>query len=301
MVTDTKPPSKTCSRCNETKEPGMFIKKRNICKTCANTRKQEIYRTKVIDVESTKECNTCHETKLESSFVKNRNMCSECNCKRRRIKYENDEEHRLILIQRASAFKHNKVVERQKAKLEEIGEGNKKCSNCSEIKPECNFRYNRLKCRTCERDDPIEKFKRIVRGRIHSALYRGKGKSKNTIKYLGACSKDYLEWILHNDKNYTLENRGKVWHIDHVIPVSLFDLDDEEQQTIAFNWRNTMPLDAKENLQKHNRISKLQIEQHYKHLSDYHKEKNIEFPQVFIDLFAKHLVAGTPLEPSLPS
>lgn len=29
-------------------------------------------------------------------------------------------------------------------------------------------------------------------------------------------------------------------------------------------------------------------------------KKNIEMPQEFIDLFAKYLVAGTPLEPSLP-
>jgi hypothetical protein len=30
-----------------------------------------------------------------------------------------------------------------------------------------------------------------------------------------------------------------------------------------------------------------------------HKE-HIDLPQVFIDLFVKHLVAGNPLEPSLP-
>jgi hypothetical protein len=37
-----------------------------------------------------------------------------------------------------------------------------------------------------------------------------------------------------------------------------------------------------------------------KKLLDYHKEKNIEMPQKYIDLFAKHLDAGNPLEPSLP-
>jgi hypothetical protein len=61
-----------------------------------------------------------------------------------------------------------------------------------------------------------------------------------------------------------------------------------------------MPLSAKENLAKNNRIIATQIEQHYNHLLEYNKEKNIELPQVFIDLFAKHLVAGNPLEPSLP-
>lgn len=31
-----------------------------------------------------------------------------------------------------------------------------------------------------------------------------------------------------------------------------------------------------------------------------HKEHSIDLPQVFVDLFVKHLVAGNPLEPSLP-
>ena len=235
-----------------------------------------------------------------SCFLKTRKLCYECNNKKRRIKYENDEIHRLKLIQRATIFKHNQVVARQKAKQEEIGDDNKKCSVCSSIKPKCNFRYNRLKCRTCERDDPLDKFKRSVRGRIHIALHKGNGKTMNTIKYLGANSAEYIQWILHNDQNYTLENRGKIWHIDHVIPLSRFDLNDEDEQLIAFNWRNTMPLSAKENLSKNCKIISSQIEQHYKHLSDYHKEKNITMPQVFIDLFARYLVAGTALEPSLP-
>lgn len=290
MVTDTKPSEKTCSRCDETKDFALFIKKRNICKACANTRKKEIYNSIIIDVNSTKECTLCEGTKLISSFVKRRTICCECNNNLRRIKYENDEQHRLKLIQMASTFKHKKVVEKQLAKLEEIGEDNKRCSSCSQIKPKCNFRYNRLKCRNCERDEPLDKFKRIIRGRIHSALSKGKGKSMNTINYLGTSSKDYLQWILHNEKNYTLENRGKIWHIDHVIPLSRFNLDNEQEQMVAFNWRNTMPLVAKENLSKNNKIISSQIEHHYKHLLDYHKEKNIEMPQVFIDLFAKHLV-----------
>ena len=92
-------------------------------------------------------------------------------------------------------------------------------------------------------------------------------------------------------------NHGKKWHIDHVIPISKFDLDNEEQQLIAFNWRNTMPLSCKENLIKNNKIIKLQVELHYKNLLDYHLEHTLDLPQVYIDLFAKYLVAGSPLEP----
>ena len=38
----------------------------------------------------------------------------------------------------------------------------------------------------------------------------------------------------------------------------------------------------------------------YKTLIKYHLENKLDLPQVFIDLFAKHLDAGKPLEPSLP-
>jgi len=136
-----------------------------------------------------------------------------------------------------------------------------------------------------------------VRRTVWNALVK---KDKHTIEYLGISTKEYLDWLLSINEKYTLENRGKEWHIDHVIPLSKFNLENKSEQLIAFNWRNTMPLSPKENLSKNCKIIKTQIEQHYKKLVDYHKEKNIEMPQEFIDLFAKHLVDGEPLKPSLP-
>jgi hypothetical protein len=94
-----------------------------------------------------------------------------------------------------------------------------------------------------------------------------------------------------------LDNHGVVWHIDHVIPLSRFNLKNEQDILVAFNWRNTMPLLATENLSKNNKILKPQIEQHLKTLTDYHGKNSIELPQVYIDLFAKYLEAGNPLEP----
>ena len=295
-VTETKPLEKSCSKCGETKLEDKFIPKRNICKTCRNEKSREKYKANET-VELQLKCNCCNIEKLNSMFHKSRKICKECVNEKRRNHYKDDEDHRIKLIKSATTFKHNKVLERQKNILEEIGEGNKKCSWCNIIKHHLRFRYNRLKCRDCERDDPIEKFKRIVRGRIWSAL---KNKNKHTVEYLGCNSSDYLNWLSKYNEKYNLENRGKEWHIDHVIPLSKFNLDDTKEQLIAFNWRNTMPLSPKENLSKNSKILIPQIEQHYKKLLDYHKEKKIEFPQEFIDLFAKYLVAGNPLEPSLP-
>ena len=296
-VSDTKPLEKSCSKCGEIKTEDKFIIKRNICKECRNNKSRAKYKSLEINEELQQNCNFCNKEKPISSFIKNRKICKDCNNSKRQLKYNTDEEHRKLLIKRVIKFKHNKVLEKQKLKEDEIGNGNKKCNSCNNIKPNCNFRNKRLKCKICERDVPIEKFKRVIRSRIISAINR---KSKHTCYYLGCNSNDYLNWILSNNNGYTLENRGKDWHIDHVIPLSKFNLDDEEEQQLAFNWRNTMPLSAKENLSKNNKILKPQIEQHINNLIEYHKNNNLEIPEKFIDLFAKYLDDGKPLKPSLP-
>jgi hypothetical protein len=122
----------------------------------------------------------------------------------------------------------------------------------------------------------------------------------NTIEYLGTTSSDYLKWIMNYNDQYTIENRGTDWHIDHVIPLSHFNLHDKDEQLIAFNWRNTMPFSASENLKKNCKIIPSQLEQHFEKIKEYHEKNNIELPKTFIDLFAKHLDAGNTLKQSLP-
>jgi hypothetical protein len=282
-VTDTKPLEKCCSKCKNIKNEDKFIKNRNICKECRNNRSKEIYNSIDVSNEIEHECVVCSKSKIQSLFIKNRNICKECNNNKRKEKYNTDEEHRKQLIKMASDFKHNKVIERQKLKEIEIGVDNKKCSNCNNIKHQNCFRYNRLKCKDCERDEPLEKLKRTIRSRIISALNK---KQKHTVEYLGCSIDNYLKWLLCINNKYTLENRGSEWHIDHVIPLSHFDLENEKQQQIAFNWRNTMPLSVKENLSKNNKIIIEQIEQHYKKLVEYSIENKLDLPQEYINLFA---------------
>ncbi len=245
-------------------------------------------------------CLNCEISKSPIDFyARKKTICKDCFNERRREKYKNNEEHRQKIIKMATEFKKKKTIVNQQIKLEKqlaIGLENKQCRYCETIKPKERFRHNRLKCKDCERDDPPEKFKRYVRTRIYNCL-RNKNKTQHSIVYLGCSSEDYFKWMFKYDDKYNLENHGKLWHIDHVVPLSLFDLNDETQQLIAFNWRNTMPLNSKENMSKNNRISITQIKNHFDKLVDYHKENNIYFPQEFINLFAKHLDAGSPLEP----
>ena len=284
-VTDTKliEKQKECSKCGCIKNESLFIPKRNICKECRNKNNREKYNSLLIINEIEQECNICNNNKLLSLFIKNKKICIDCNNNKRRAKYETDNEHRMKIIKQANDFKKNKIIEKNKIKEAEIGIDNIKCNYCFEIKNNQRFRHNRLKCKDCEREEPISKIIRSVRSRILSAI---KHKSKHTIDYLGCNCVDYLKWLLTNDERYTFENYGKEWHIDHVIPLSKFDITNEEEQLIAFNWRNTMPLSVKENLSKNNKIIKPQIEQHYKKLQEYHFKNNIILPQEFINLFA---------------
>ena len=292
--------NKKCSKCDQSKYIFEFIKNRNICKKCYNHAKNIKYKSIQIDLNSEKECKKCNTVKPAIEFIKKRLICKDCNNEIRRNKYNTDEVHRNILIQNAIDFKQKKKIKKDNEKLKtqlEIGIDNKICKYCKIIQPVTNYRHNRLKCKKCEYYDPDNKIKKNVRSYIYNKLNI---KTKNTIEYLGCNYDEYFRWISDNTNNYTIGNHGKLWHIDHVIPLSCFDLNNEKEQSIAFNWRNTMPLSCKENLSKNNKINKSQIGQHFEHLINYHKKYSIEIPNDFIELFAKHLVAGNPLETSLP-
>jgi len=299
MEADTKPKTKTCSKCDGIKEVESFIQNKNVCKECRNEYTRTRYKNVEISDNKMVKCNHCNIEMPSSEIVKNRTVCKKCNNEKRRNKYATDDELRKKLIETATTFKQKRLAERNAVKQEKlenleqkIGKENTICKYCKEVKPKTRFRFNRLKCADCEREEPLEKFKRSVRSRIYIAL--NKKKNKHTIEYLGCNSEEYLKWLEYNSSNYTLNNRGKDWHIDHVIPLSKFNLDDENEQKLAFNWRNTIALSPKENLEKNNKIIPSQIETHLNKLTIYHKENNIEMPQEYINLLAKHLVAGIP-------
>ena len=52
----------------------------------------------------------------------------------------------------------------------------------------------------------------------------------------------------------TWDNHGKVWHVDHIIPVSFFDLSDQTEQKLCFHYGNLQPLFASDNIFKSDNI-----------------------------------------------
>jgi len=245
-----------------------------------------------------KYCKKCSSEIQTETFYYKKGVCADCSNLARREKYKNDENYRKKMIMNATITKTKKRELKKEQYINMIGVGNKQCRYCECIKPVEAFRKNRLKCRTCERDEPLDKFKRRIRTRIYICLKGNKQDTTDT--YLGCSIKEYIKWIYAYDDRFTLENYGKVWHIDHVVPISCFNLSDPSEHLIAFNWRNTAPMLATDNLKKNNKIIKEQIQTHFKKLKTFHEEHNIIMPHEIELIFAKHLDAGSSLEPLLP-
>jgi hypothetical protein len=95
---------------------------------------------------------------------------------------------------------------------------------------------------------------RSLRSRLKSAL-RGNYKSGSAVKDLG-CSIDELKVYLESkfEPGMSWENHGFYgWHIDHIKPLSSFDLTDKEQLLQAVHYTNLQPLWAEDNLSKNDK------------------------------------------------
>jgi len=108
------------------------------------------------------------------------------------------------------------------------------------------------------KNDPLYRLRKNLRARLVSFL-----KSKTNFKSSGLTSllsctatelKQHLESKFQSDMNWN--NYGiKGWHIDHILPLSNFDLSNPEQLAKACHYTNLQPLWWIDNLKKSNHIN----------------------------------------------
>jgi hypothetical protein len=110
--------------------------------------------------------------------------------------------------------------------------------------------YNRKR-----RKDPLFRLQNRLRTRIREVIKDGQ-KGGSAIKDLG-CSMEFLKQYLESkfQPGMTWDNWSiKGWHIDHIIPLSKFDLTNREQFLKACHYTNLQPLWAIDNIRKGNNV-----------------------------------------------
>ena len=104
--------------------------------------------------------------------------------------------------------------------------------------------------KTRRQNDPSHRLVRYMRTRLWHAL-KGKDKSRKTLELLGISIEDFK---IHLEANFygnmSWDNYGSHWHIDHIRPISSFDLTDGIQLAEACHYTNLQPLLARDNLKK---------------------------------------------------
>lgn len=172
-----------------------------------------------------------------------------------------------------------KANKNRKAKKPDTFPSEKICSKCSTLQPIDNYHYDKhmenykSNCKNCikiyvnstreKRNEYVRKkcvedvnfrIKRNLSTRIHIAVKTTKLNSKSLS--LIQCNMDFLsDWFKFQFTPYmNFSNYGTYWHIDHLIPCSVYNLSDTNDQLECFHWSNLQPLEASSNLRKSNKI-----------------------------------------------
>ena len=157
----------------------------------------------------------------------------------------------------------------------------KRCPKCKTIKEIERFSKNKARCdrlscwcRECNRlykqdsKSRIREYNKIYQKKkydldlnfrlsfiLRTSLARGLKRGKSAaLEYLGLPLSEFIAYIESRfQSGMSWDNYGK-WHLDHIIPLSKFNLDRKEEIVKACNWSNFQPLWAIENFKKNNRV-----------------------------------------------
>jgi hypothetical protein len=115
---------------------------------------------------------------------------------------------------------------------------------------------NRRKRENARRlEDPAFLIKKRTNCRVRKALRSVNAKKSHRTVDLIGCSYAFLKE--HIEKQFKEEmSWGKInsFHLDHIRPLSSFDLTNTEQLKAAFHWTNLQPLTPEENMKKRDRL-----------------------------------------------
>lgn len=188
-----------------------------------------------------KNCNTCNKEKQITNFaIRNKirktyhNRCKDCT---------------NIYAKSYRETNNETIKEKQKKWYKEKGKSWKK--NYDKKNNDRIKKYERNKYKT----DFSYRFRKVLRTRLNKTL-KGIKFSTSIIKYTGIDLQLLRKWLEYQfDDKMNWNNYGKYWDIDHVKPCISFDLSDEKNVYLCFNWRNLQPLEKTKNYKKNRKIN----------------------------------------------
>lgn len=148
---------------------------------------------------------------------------------------------------------HSKGIKNTKKKCETCGNDFIVMSyNAKFCSDNCKHEDRKIRVKHRYKEDLDFKIKHNIRSRIYKAIKFDREVS--SITALG-CSIDELKKHLESlfKPGMTWDNYGK-WHIDHIKPLSSYNLTDLNEFKIACHHTNLQPLWAKDNIRKSSKI-----------------------------------------------
>lgn len=100
-------------------------------------------------------------------------------------------------------------------------------------------------------NDATYRFLTVARCRVNEVFRSLPIVRPRSIDLLGCAPERFRAHLAEQFRpGMTVENHGRVWHIDHIIPCARFDLSKPEHVRVCFHYTNLQPLFVAENLIK---------------------------------------------------
>lgn len=196
-------------------------------------------------------CRTCHKAQRAKNYQANR-TARLAKCKEWR---EKNPEKQRAAVKRWTLANKDRVAACRARYLPKKRKQSRDYYqiNRERILERTRARYHAHRCEIYARRKANAKIRiaTALRIRLHGALRR-RSKRGSAVRLLG-CS--VVDLISHLERLFqpgmSWQNYGRAgWHIDHIVPLSSFDLTDPDQLAKACHYTNLQPLWAKENLSK---------------------------------------------------
>ena len=206
-------------------------------------------------------CSNCHEEKEIEDFNKrksakdgHRSACKLCqSLESTRYRESNSEKLKIagkvyytVNKQKIARYQHDHYVNNRDEKLKYSSEHFQK-------NKEHLYEIRNKNARNKRQSNPAFQVEMNLRSRFANFISKGSARHSAFFGATPDAFRDYLESQFTEGMSWdNHEHSG--WHVDHIIPISYFNLLDDTESKICFNWRNTQPLWKEDNFNKHDTL-----------------------------------------------